>query len=71
MSDMTAHELILRSAPEELVPAQQPKLLFDEMMANKVKLLNNALQDIQITDDLELELRFDVVTIPRMVIRKK
>ena len=71
MSDMTAHELILRPAPEELETTPQPQLLFNEMMANDVKLLKNALQDIPITDEMELELRFDVIAVPRRVIRKR
>ena len=70
MSDSYVPEFV-ECQPESTSPKlPEPRLLFTPEMADEVSLLRQAIADLADSKGVEIELRFDVMAVPRLLLRK-
>ena len=71
MSDSYSPELVeCQQVSNSNYKLPDPCLLFTPAMADDVSLLRQAIEDISACQGVELELRFDVMAVPRLLVRK-
>lgn len=71
MSDSYSPELVeCQQVSNSNYKLPDPRLLFTPAMADDVSLLRQAIEDISACQGVELELRFDVMAVPRLLVRK-
>ena len=71
MLDSLTPELVESSPKLDAPQLPLPRLLFNEGMADKVSMLKRAIADLDLDPSIELELKFDIVALPRVILRKK